>query len=300
MTRATPIAVCATVANIAVRAPTAAADPALSVRTWQVTLTDTSRSTDATASTPAQPKRVLATTITYPVGVKHPVPLVVLAHGDNGHPNKFSRLIGAWAAAGYVVAAPAFPLTSNMTPGGGSPADVTNQPADVSFVIDQILKMGRAKSGSPVAGLLDKKHIGVAGLSLGGSTVYGLVFSSCCRDARIGAVVLMSALSFPFKDGKATWRHVPTLMVHSDADTTWYPISKGTYPLLATPKWFVTLHGSTHSGPFEDTSDPANKVVPGMTIAFWDRYLKGQEAAQTRIVDTVRAYGQADLERDVR
>jgi predicted dienelactone hydrolase len=298
--RASVVTVCAIVATIAVRAPKAAAGPARSVRTWQVTLVDTSRPTDATTSIPAQSERVLATTITYPVGVKHPVPLVVLAHGDNGNPNKFSRLIGAWAAAGYVVAAPAFPLTSNTTPGGGNPADVSNQPADVSFVIDQILKMDRARSGSPLAGLVDKKHIGVAGLSLGGSTVYGLVFNSCCRDARIKAVVLMSALSFPFKDGKADWRHVPALMLHSDADTTWYPVSKGTYPLLATPKWFVTLHGSSHSGPFEDTSDPANSVVPTITVAFWDRYLKGEEAAQTRIVDTVGAYGQADLQRDVR
>src|SRR5262249_61512946 len=151
--------------------PTAPADPALPARTWQVTPPDTSRSTDATASTPAQPKRVLATTITYPVGVKHPVPLVVLAHGDNGHPNKFSRLIGAWAAAGYVVAAPAFPLTSNMAPGGGTPGDVRNQPTDVSFVIDEILKMGQPRSGGPLAGLIDGRHIGVAGLSLGGATV---------------------------------------------------------------------------------------------------------------------------------
>ena len=110
----------------------------------------------------------------------------------------------------------------------------------------------------------------------------------------------MSALPFPFKDGKAAWRHVPTLMLHSDADTTWYPISNETYPLLATPKWFVTLHGSTHSGPFEDSSDPANNVVRAITTAYWDRYLKGQASAQTRIVDAVRAYGQADLQEALR
>ena len=87
---------------------------------------------------------------------------------------------------------------------------------------------------------------------------------------------------------------------HSDADAKWYPTSAQTYPLLATPKWFVTLHGSTHSAPFEDAPDPADAVVPPVTVAFWDRYLKGDKSAQTRLVGAVQAYGQADLQRDLR
>jgi dienelactone hydrolase len=281
-------------------APTAAVGPSASVRTLQVTLVDHSRPTEATASAPAQDQRALATTITYPIGVEGPVPLVVLAHGNNGNPNRFTGLMGAWAAAGYVVAAPAFPLTSNTTPGGSSPGDVSNQPADMSFVIDEVLKMSRPRAGSPLAGLVDKRHIGVAGLSLGGATVYGLVFNTCCRDRRIGAAVLMSAQRVRFKDGKDTWRHVPALLLHSDVDSRWYPISQETYPLLATPKWFVTLHGSGHSGPFEDQPDPADAAVPAITIAFWDRYLKSEKPAQTHLVDAVNAYGNAELERDLR
>jgi hypothetical protein len=111
----------------------------------------------------------------------------------------------------------------------------------------------------------------------------------------------MSALFFPFKDGKATWRHVPTLMLYSDADTKWYPISKGTYPLLATPKWFVTTAREHTWWPFvghvRPRQQPRGRAI---TVAFWDRDLKDQEAAQARIVDTVRAFGQADLERGVR
>jgi len=290
----------ALIATVAAIAPAAAAGPRPSVQTLQVTLVDDSRPTDATTSAPAEDQRVLSTTITYPVGGNGPMPLVVLAHGDNGNPNKFTQLIGSWAAAGYVVAAPAFPLTSNTTPGGSSPGDVSNQPADVSFVIDKVLKMSRPKAHSPLAGLVDKRHIGVAGLSLGGTTVYGLVFNTCCRDKRVDAAVLMSALRLPFKDGKDVWRHMPTLLLHSDADPRWYPTSQGTYPLLATPKWFVTLHGSTHSGPFEDTPDPADVAVPPITIAFWDRYLKGDKSAPTRLVGAVQAYGQADLQRELR
>jgi len=301
MKRAGAVAAGALVVSAAVMTPTAAAGPpAPSVHTFQVTLVDGSRPTDGTASAPGQASRTLITTITYPVGIRHPMPVIVLAHGYGGNPDKFVQLMGAWAAAGYVVAAPVFPLTSNLAPGSDTPGDVRNQPADVSFVIDEILKMGRPRSGGPLAGLIDRRHIGAAGLSLGGSTVYGLLFDSCCHDARVHAAVLMSALPFPFTDGKATWRHVPTLMVHSDADTKWYGVSQETYPLLATPKWFVTLHGSPHSAPFEDTPDPADDVVRTITTAFWDRYLKGQDAAQTRIVNAVSAYGQADLTRDPR
>jgi dienelactone hydrolase len=293
------IAVAVLVATFAAIAPTAGVGPGASVETLQVTFVDRSRGTDATESAPAQDQRVLATTITYPVGIKEPVPLVVLAHGNSGNPSKFSQLMGAWAAAGYVVAAPAFPLTSNMTPGGGHPGDVRNQPADVTYVIDEVLEMSRPKTGGPLAGLIDQRHIGAAGLSFGGSTVYGLVFNTCCRDKRVDAAVLMSSYRVRFKGGKEVWRHVPALMLQSDGDPR-YAVIAETYPLLATPKWSVTLHGSSHSGPFEDSTDPAHAAVPAITIAFWDRYLKGQKSAQTRLVDAVKAYGQADLQRALR
>ena len=293
------IAVAVLVGTFAAIAPTAGAGPGASVQTVQVTFVDHSRGTDATESAPAQDQRVLATTITYPVGVKGPVPLVVLAHGNSGNPSKFTQLMEAWAAARYVVAAPAFPLTSNMTPGGSHPGDVPNQPGDVSFVIDQVLEMSRPKTGGPLAGLVDKRHIGVAGLSFGGSTVYGVVFNTCCRDKRIDAAVLMSSYFVQFPGGKEAWRHVPALMLQSDADPQYAGIA-ATYPLLATPKWSVTLHGSSHSGPFENSTDPADAAVPAITIAFWDRYLKGQKSAQTRLVDAVKAYGQADVENALR
>jgi dienelactone hydrolase len=267
------------------------------VQTSTVTLIDKSRPTDATAVTPRSSQRVLVTTITYPARKRNPLPLplIVLAHGNDGHPRKFTQLIGAWAAAGYVVAAPAFPLTNSDTPGGSVVGDYVHQPADVSFVIDRVLAMGRDRK-SPIHGLVDKKHIGVAGLSLGGGTVYGLVFNTCCIDTRVDAVILMSAIRLSFPNGMEDWRHVPALMLHGDADPL-YPISKAAYPLLATPKWFVTLHGSSHSGPFENSPDPADIVVPKITIAFWDRYLKGETSAEQRLLRAVNAYPNASLER---
>jgi dienelactone hydrolase len=292
-------ALVALVAAGAASAPTQAVGPAVSVETLQMTFVDEGRSTDATASAPAQEQRVLDTTITYPVGIGRRLPLIVLAHGNNGHPNKFTQLLGAWAAAGYVIAAPAFPLTSNLTPGGSSPGDARNQPADVSFVIDEVLRISRPKADSALAGLVDTRRIGVAGLSLGGSTAYAVVHNTCCRDKRIDAVVLMSALGASPDGRKDARRHVPALVLHSDADPQ-YRLSAETYQRLATPKWLVTLHGSSHSGPFEDRPDPADAAVPSITIAFWDRYLKGDRSAQKRLVNVVTAYGAAEIQHELR
>ena len=58
----------------------------------------------------------------------------------------FRALLTAWAAAGYVVAAPLFPLSSSETPGGPDGGDIGNQPGDMSFVIDQMLKASSART----------------------------------------------------------------------------------------------------------------------------------------------------------
>ena len=205
--------------------------------------------------------------------------------------------MGAWAAARYVVAAPV-PTHEQHDPGGWPSGDVRNQPADVSFVIDEILEMSRPKSGGPLAGLVDKRHIGAAGLSFGGSTVYGLVFNTCCRDKRIDAAVLMSSYLVQFPGGKEAWRHVPALMLQSDAD----PQYAGSQDVSVACNTEVVRDAARQLAqrPFENSTDPAHAAVPALTIAFWDRYLKGQKPAQTRLVDAVTAYGQADLQRALR
>ncbi|MEX0663377.1 MAG: alpha/beta fold hydrolase [Acidimicrobiia bacterium] len=233
--------------------------------------------------------RELVTTITYPTALEEPAPLVVLAHGNSGHPSNFVQLMEAWAGAGYVVAAPAFPAGSE-----GNPGELRDQVEDMSFVIDEVLKLNGDET-SPIFERVDKQHIGAAGLSLGGGTVYGLVFNACCRDKRIDAVVLMSTLRITLTGSKEKFPHLPAMMIAGDAD----PISRvtvNTYPLLSTPKWMVMLRGGTHSDPFEDTPDPADEVVRQITTAFWDRYLRSDKPAAQRIRDAVSEYCNAELE----
>jgi dienelactone hydrolase len=259
------------------------------------TYVDTSRPSPASNLQPAAPDRTLDTTIAFPTKAKRPLPLIALAHGSNGNPVRFTYLIDAWARAGYVVVAPLFPRSSDT--GGNLVGDYVEQPADVSFVLDRVLEANHTK-GSPLHRRIDPHHIGLGGLSLGGFTTYGAVWNTCCRDNRIKAALLMSAAFGPFPNGTYDLRSVPALLVHSDADGL-YPHSTKTYPQLAPPKWFVTLHGEGHAPPFNDEPAASDELVRTVTTAFWDRYLKGERTGAKRILAAVDASnGVASVQHD--
>ena len=69
------------------------------VRSSVVTLTDPSRPTPSTAEADERPERELSTHLYEPAG-DGPFPLIVFAHGLNGHPRKFTQLHTAWAEEG--------------------------------------------------------------------------------------------------------------------------------------------------------------------------------------------------------
>jgi predicted dienelactone hydrolase len=65
--------------------------------------------------------------------------VVVFSHGLGGWPGAYERLVTRWAAAGLVVVAPTYPMTSRGA-GWDSAHDVRNQSADASFVLTSILR----------------------------------------------------------------------------------------------------------------------------------------------------------------
>ena len=71
-------------------------------------------------------------------------PLVVFGHGFAVTPQLYRRMLVAWARAGYVVAAPVFPLENANAPGGPDESDLVNQPADMSLVISRLLAASKA------------------------------------------------------------------------------------------------------------------------------------------------------------
>lgn len=258
--------------------------PPYRVETSHETFVDRSRPTPAGAETPAAEARTLVTTIHRPVG-GGPFPLVVFAHGLSGHPDKFDELLTAWAEAGYVVAAPAFPLTNSEVPASSANAgDVANQDEDISFVIGEVLRLA-ADPASALHGAVDPDRIGAAGLSLGGATTYNVAFSACCRDQRLRAAAVLNGLVIE-TDGEpvALDGHIPLLIAHSDTDPALpYQVAVDAYERAAPPVWLVTLTGAGHAAQWEDDPTPWDEVGERLTTAFWDATLGGDPAAFERL-----------------
>jgi predicted dienelactone hydrolase len=127
-----------------------------------------------------------------PATASGPFPLIVLAHDLGSTPALYGDLAAAWAAAGFVVAAPSFPLSDSYAPGGPDGSDSINQPGDVRAVIDRILELSEANDGGILAGMVDSSSIGMVGHGVGAGTAAALFTNPCCRDERIDAVIAMS------------------------------------------------------------------------------------------------------------
>jgi dienelactone hydrolase len=243
--------------------------------------------------------RTLKTAVHVPTGASGPLPLILAVHGRDGDPSRLRPLIDTWVTAGYVVAAPFFLKTDKDRDDQPTGAAVRRQAADARFVLSALLRLD-TDPGSPLHDVIDPHRIGAAGISLGGMTVYGLVSNTCCRDPRITAAILLAAVHRPFPDGKYVAQRLPVMLVQGDRDSG-YHNSVSAYPVLASPKWFVTLHGSTHSPPFEIPRGPEANLVDRTTTDFWKRYLSGEPSAAAQIADAVRtSHGGASLKRQLK
>jgi predicted dienelactone hydrolase len=112
-----------------------------------------------------------------------PFPLVVFAHGYRLAPYTYTLLLRAWTHAGYVVAAPAFPLTNADAPGVDR-SDLINQPQDLRFVISRLL----AQRGAPLGGVIDVTRIALGGHSDGVDTALAIAYDKL-RDPRVRAAL---------------------------------------------------------------------------------------------------------------
>ncbi len=261
-----------------------------------MTIVDRTRPSPGTVAGTALPCRILRTDVRMPRPRRGALPLVVVADGADGDPSALRLLLDAWARAGYVVAAPKFPPTEKGAGGGALPASSADQAHDLSLVLTDLLARAARPTGA-LAGRIDPHHVGAAGMSFGGLAVYGLISNSCCRDDRITAAVLLAAVRRQFPDEHYEENRAPVLLIQGDADGG-YHNSLEAYPELKPPKWFVTLHGSHHSPPFEVPPGPMAPLVARVSTAFWNRYLRGDAAATNAIVQAVRATdGRATLRR---
>ena len=224
-----------------------------------------------------------------------PFPLVIFGHGFAVTPALYASLLHSWAQAGYVVAAPAFPLENADAPGGPNESDLVNQPADMRFVINRMLTASSA-GGGPLSGLINPTQIAVTGQSDGGDTALAVAYDPAFRDRRVGAAVILSGAEMPgvaaftFPTGSP-----PLLATQGTADTVNPPSLTSTFFEAAPrPKYLLSLIGAEHLPPYS-TEQPQLAIVERVTIAFLDGYLKHRPAALARLASLGSVPGTASM-----
>jgi dienelactone hydrolase len=207
---------------------------------------------------------------------------VVFSTGIDGTGTNYEGLYRHWVEAGYVVAAPVFPLSNAHAPGGSTIADFSSQPGDVRFVLTQLLQASAGTTGK-LAGKLDPSEIALAGKSLGALTTLRAAYLVADHETREQAVISLTgggdASSSFFRGIK-----VPLLLVHGDADKTVpYQASVNAFMTAEKPKFLVTLFGQDHGGAFDGEANAAAGVVEAVTIDFLDAYVRHDAGALARL-----------------
>jgi len=207
-------------------------------------------------------------------------PLVLFSHGLHGTPERYVAAAAGWAAAGFVVALPAYPHTSEGA-GVYRRADIKNQPADAAFVIREVRDLGR-RAGDPLVGRIDGDHVAAAGHSAGGYTTAGMFTKE--HDPRLKAGVVLAGWMAPGAfDGPAA----TMLFIHGDSDPV-VPVAAGraAYDRVPWSKAYVLLPKNHHAAYML----PGNRGFPemeSMVTDFLRWTLNGDPAAHDRFAAMV-------------
>jgi dienelactone hydrolase len=257
------------------------------VRTAQYRFVDVSRFTAPYGDYPGAPWRVLSTTVWYPSDGGGPYPLVVFAHGYGVTPSYYGQLLSQIAAAGYVVAAPTYPLLSGQPAGPTDTVGWNDLFPDTWFVTDQVL--ARSASGDPaIGGLIDPSRIAVAGHSDGAAIAFGDGYVPFHLDSRVRAVVSLSADQGQYGGYQPNGRPVLYMLSDQDIYNPWGEAIAWARDVLQDPKTVVSLVNASHEGPYVDPGDPHFDLAVRLIIGFLDATTKSHpEALDSVIADAV-------------
>ncbi|MFT5114793.1 MAG: putative dienelactone hydrolase [Kiritimatiellia bacterium] len=231
---------------------------------------DKSRSTNANRDFPGAAQRTLPTTIWFPEDFAGPYALIIHSHGFLSSRREVVYLLEHLASYGYVVVAADFPLTSGSAPGGPTINDVSNQPEDVSFLIDSALAL--AGTDKPYSGDIDTSRIGIIGVSLGGFSTSLTTYHPRLREPRVKAAISIAGpsanLTKRFYDQSQV--EIPFLMIAGTSDRLIdYVSNASVIPDRVTNGALLTVEGGNHIG-FVGISEPAFRFVHNAdSLACW-------------------------------
>jgi predicted dienelactone hydrolase len=216
---------------------------------------DATRPTDANGDFEGAPARTFEIAMWSPADAPGPHPLVVYSHGFMSDRHGGTYLGEHLASYGYVVVATSFPLTHYNAPGGPNADDVAHQPADVSFLIDQVLALGPDER--PFPGGIDREKIAVAGVSLGALTSTLVTYHPRFADPRIRMAISIAGPSVMFGERYFDFADVPFLMIAGTHDSM-IPFEENAAPLpdKIEKGGLVAIDGGSHAGFSHLTAGP--------------------------------------------
>lgn len=178
-----------------------------------------------------------------------PFPLLVHSHGFSSNKDEISYAAQWLATRGWVVAQLEFPLTNLGTAGGPQLEDVVNQPADVSFAIDELFARN-ALSSSTLYGGIDEDRIALSGVSLGGLTTLLAAYHRDWHDARVKAAIDIAGPTGFFNRTFYSFVPMPALLVYGDTDAI---VDYAAHALPARERapqgtLLLTLEDASHTG----------------------------------------------------
>ena len=257
-----------------------------------------------------------------------PFPLIIISHGLGGSRDTLDYLGKYWASHGYVCAQIQHLGTDDalwrnapdeeaanaaLSRAAGTLANILNRPRDVSFAIDQMLKLN-ADPNSPLQGKINPAQIGVAGHSLGaftalasaGQKLIGAGGALDLSDSRIKACVAVSAPlnpQAPVADQFADFK-VPLFYIVGAQDNQVLGATiahRQIYDAIAAPRQYLLIMGGADHmtfagerfGPDEPNDARDHALTQTATLAFWDAELKADAAAKSWLQTDLKAQLQA-------
>lgn len=222
-------------------------------------LTDSSRPTSANGDYPGSASRSFATTMWYPENSDGAYPLIIYSHGFMSNRTEGDYIAKNLASHGYVVVAADYPLSNRSAPGGPMAADVVQQPADVSFLIDSTMAL--EGSQKHFSGKIDPSRIGVAGLSLGGLTTELVTFHPQRRDPRVKAAISIAGPANMFTKRFFATTATPFLMIAGTVDALVdYESNAAPIPQRVTNGSLLTIKGGSHTS-FASVAEPLARFM---------------------------------------
>lgn len=184
----------------------------------KISIVDTSRPTSPSGDFEGDDKRVLEGALWKPSYNNGPAPLLIYNHGMTSIHQNAGVLAHFMASHGYWVAAIDFP-SSNLFSKAPLTADVINQPADVSFLLDHLINSSRDPEHKFYQ-QIDPSRIGVLGFSLGGLTTELITFDPRFKDERISAAISIAGPIKMMTKDFFSFADLPFMMISGDQDAS--------------------------------------------------------------------------------